>query len=438
DLASNALGSKILSFSDEWFADASNLLVPAAPIRRPGVFVHSGAWYDGWETRRHNSKLPTSNPTPSQLESEAADWVIVKLGVSSGRIRGVAIDTAFFDGNHAPEIAVLGTFSDDDDKIKADGYEGWETVLGKYECGPNRKQAWDLGELTKAYTHIKLLMYPDGGIARLRLYGLAVPVFPEAVDTVFELSAIGNGGRALSCSDQHFGTKDKILLPGRGKDMGDGWETKRTRGEHVDWVVIQLGTPGEIEKIMIDTANFRGNFPKEVQVFGTLRAGDAPAPGGTEEGVWTEVLSPQRAGPDKEHDYTKDILKNVDGKSYSHVKLVIIPDGGISRIRVWGKRTVLSLNTNLRIQSQTSLHRRPPLRQLHPTTHPSSPARRHRQPAKPLGSPRRRMRLGRYQRPQRSRSRALGRVWAHSQEYWATGWGLPYLFNEVGAFGGEV
>ena len=110
-------------------------------------------------------------------------------------------------------------------------------------------------------------MYPDGGIARFRLYGVAVPVFPESSDAVFELSATVMGGVATSCSDQHFGTKDNLLLPGRGKDMGDGWETKRTRGEHVDWTIVRLGAKGEIDHIVIDTAHFRGNFPQKVQVF---------------------------------------------------------------------------------------------------------------------------------------------------------------------------
>ncbi|TKA51327.1 Allantoicase [Cryomyces minteri] len=255
DLISKPLGSYILSFSDEWFAEASNLTTPIAPVRKPGVFTYAGAWYDGWETRRHNP--------------EPFDWVVFRLGAASGKVRGVEIDTAFFDGNHAPEIAVEGCFSDDDDAVKEKGFGGWETILDRQECGPSQRQAWLLSSETAAtYTHVRLCMFPDGGIARFRLYGTAVPVFPQSVDEVFDLAATINGGVAVRCSDQHFGTKDNLLLPGRGVNMGDGWETKRTRGEHVDWVIVRLGAPGEVEKIIIDTAHFRGNFPQKVQAFG--------------------------------------------------------------------------------------------------------------------------------------------------------------------------
>ncbi|KAF1963422.1 Allantoicase [Byssothecium circinans] len=324
DLISAPLGPKILSLSDEWFASATNLLTPTPPIRKPGVFTHAGAWYDGWETRRHN-------PAPF-------DFVVIRLGVASGRVAGVEIDTAFFNGNHAPEIGVEGFFAATEAEEKAlldAGFGGWETVLGTRECGPSRRHAWAVeeGVTEKAYTHVRLLMYPDGGIARFRLYGIAVPVFPRAVDAVFELSATVMGGVATACSDQHFGTKDNLLLPGRGVDMGDGWETKRTRGEHVDWVIVKLGAKGEIDHVVVDTAHFRGNFPQKVQVF----AGEFEGEPGCDDGGWVEVLAPQKSGPDKEHVY-KEELREVTGKAYTHAKLVIIPDGGVKRFRVFGKK----------------------------------------------------------------------------------------------------
>jgi len=325
DLVSKPLGSRVLSFSDEWFAAAENLITPTAPIRKPGVFVPTGAWYDGWETRRHNQ--------------EEFDWVVLRLGVASGKVLGVEIDTAHFNGNHAPEIAVEACFSDQDDEVKSKGFKGWETILAKQECGPSQRHGWLLPGITeKAYTHVRLLMYPDGGIARFRLYGVAVPVFPQNVDDVFDLAATVNGGRAISCSDQHFGTKDNLLLPGRGVDMGDGWETKRTRGVHVDWVVVKLGTKGHVQKILIDTAHFRGNFPQKVQVFaGDFAEGKDPA---HDDSAWVEVLAPAKTGPDVEHYYEGDQLVNVQGKAFTHAKLVIIPDGGVKRFRVFGKRAV--------------------------------------------------------------------------------------------------
>lgn len=219
--------------------------------------------------------------------------------------------------------------------MKKVGYEGWEPILGIQECGPSQRHGWLLEKITeKAFTHVRLLMYPDGGIARFRLYGVAVPVFPQSADEKFELSATVMGGVATSCSDQHFGTKDNLLLPGRGVDMGDGWETKRTRGMHVDWVIVRLGAKGVIDKVVIDTAHFRGNFPQKVQVF----AGDFEKDPGHEDGGWTEVLAPQKSGPDKEHEYGAGVLKEVQGKGYTHAKLVIIPDGGVKRFRVFGRR----------------------------------------------------------------------------------------------------
>lgn len=250
---------------------------------------------------------------------------------------GVEVDTAYFNGNHAPEIVVEGCFSANDEQVKGKGFNGWKEILSKKECGPSARHAWLLNEPTEdAYTHVRLLMIPDGGIARFRLYGTAVPVFPESVDEVFDLAATVNGGVAVSCSDQHFGTKDNLLLPGRGENMGDGWETKRTRGEHVDWTIVKLGAPGQIQKLVVDTAHFRGNFPQKVQIFGGNFTHDPTH----DDAEWTEVLEPQKTGPDKEHEYDNNALKNVVGKTFSYAKLVMIPDGGIKRFRVFGTRSI--------------------------------------------------------------------------------------------------
>ena len=325
-MVNKALGSRILSFSDEWFAAADNLTTPTPPVRKPGVFVFSGAWYDGWETRRHNT--------------EEFDWVVIRLGVASGRVKGVEVDTAHFNGNHAPEVAVQGVFVDDSREEEVKSAKFWDTdasvdtILPKQECGPSQRHGWLLPGLTeKAYTHVRLQMFPDGGIARFRLFGEVVPVLPLDVNESFDLAATVNGGVAVACSDQHFGTKDNLLLPGRGVDMGDGWETKRSRGEHVDWTIIKLGISGMIEKIVVDTAHFRGNFPQKVQVFAAPASETAPSGDGSE---WVEVLTPQKTGPDKEHEYTQELSK-VD-QPYGYVKLVIIPDGGVKRIRVFGRR----------------------------------------------------------------------------------------------------
>lgn len=253
-------------------------------------------------------------------------------------MKGVEIDTAFFNGNQAPEVAVQGCFvaGDEEDQIKSRDFGAWETILPKQECGPSQRHGWLLPRKTeRAYTHVRLQMFPDGGIARFRLYGDVVPVLPKDAAATFDLAATVNGGVAVRCSDQHFGTKDNLLLPGRGVDMGDGWETKRSRGQHIDWVIVKLGMPGSIEKVVVDTAHFRGNFPQKVQIFAAPAAEKAPEHG---DKAWTEILPAQKTGPDREHEYGEDLLAGVKGQKYGFVKLVIIPDGGVKRLRVFGKR----------------------------------------------------------------------------------------------------
>ncbi|KAH6678918.1 hypothetical protein F5X68DRAFT_270158 [Plectosphaerella plurivora] len=304
DLISGTLGGKILAFSDEWFAEAANLLTPTPPIRQPGKMVFTGAWYDGWETRRHNT--------------EPFDWVIVRLGVASGTVEGIEVDTAFFNGNHAPSISVEGCFSQDDaDVISWKGGRGkWETILGNEECGPSQRFGWKLKvPTTKQYTHVRLNMYPDGGIARFRLFGHAVPVFPDDKEAIFDLAAAQNGGVAVSCSDQHFGTKDNLLLPGRGKDMGDGWETARSRSPgHVDWAIIRLGAPGYVQKLIVKVEAISWEGSSE--------------PTADAEG-WKEIVAPSKCGPDQEHEFESGLKDAV----VTHVKIVIIPDGGVKRLR---------------------------------------------------------------------------------------------------------
>lgn len=323
DLVSATLGGKVLAFSDEWFAEATNLLTPTPPIRQPGKMVYSGAWYDGWETRRHNTA--------------PFDYVVIRLGTASGTVEGIEVDTAFFSGNHAPAISVEGCFSENDDEVVSwkGGRGQWETILGLQECGPSQRFGWKLDTPTKkAYTHVRLNMYPDGGIARFRLFGHAVPVFPEDKEAIFDLAAAVNGGVATSCSDQHFGTKDNLLLPGRGKDMGDGWETARSRGkDHVDWTIVRLGAPGLLTKVVIDTAFFRGNFPQKARLDGINWTGEGE-PSATSE--WVTLVAPSKCGPDQEHEFEVA----VEDKPYTHVKLVIIPDGGVKRLKVFGKRVV--------------------------------------------------------------------------------------------------
>ena len=325
DLASAALTSRVIAFSDEFFAEASNLINPRPPIHRPGVFVPSGAWYDGWETRRHNV--------------QPFDWAIIHLGVASGLVVGVEVDTAFFNGNEAPAISVDGCYvvgDGVDEQVTSQEFSHWQELLSVRPCGPNQRQAWKVDGKEKAITHARLRMWPDGGIARFRLYGHAVPVWPPHNEEV-ELSAAVMGGVAIKCSDQHFGRKDNLLLPGRGVDMGDGWETKRSRAVgHTDWVIVRLGAAGQVRRIVIDTAHFLGNFPQWVRVEGC--ATEAGQSVGEADSRWSEVLPVQKLGPGSEFEFGMEKLKEVGGKHFSHMKLTIIPDGGVKRFRVFGTK----------------------------------------------------------------------------------------------------
>lgn len=346
NVTSSALNAKVLSCSDDYFASASNLLTPGAPIRKAGFYVHTGAWFDGWESKRHNRA--------------EFDWVVIKLGVVA-KIQGVEVDTAYFNGNEAPAAGLDACYMTEEEErdsgVEKDSFAKWEEVLPKQPCGPSMRQAWKfVGSKVqeKEFTHLRLKMYPDGGIARLRVYAdvVAPPLVGVTSGTekpVEDLVSVLNAGVAIQCSDQHFGVKSNLLLPGRGKDMGDGWETARSRTPgHVDWVIIRLGLPARvIEKVVVDTKDFRGNYPRAVKVEG-FKIDDAKAALGAEEEPkhdsegWTEVV---RGAPeceaDKEHVFEGEGLAGglvLDGQRWTHVKMTIIPDGGVKRIRVFGKR----------------------------------------------------------------------------------------------------
>ncbi|KAJ0423771.1 allantoicase [Aspergillus carlsbadensis] len=341
NLASSALNSKVLACSNEYFAAASNLLTPTPPINRPGVFIHTGAWYDGWETRRHNP--------------EPYDWVVIKLGVASGAIQGVEVDTGFFTGNYGEKAELQATYAPGapDAEVADPNYKGWSTILPAQPLGPAQRRAWKFNNYDPAnrtpYTHVRLLQFPDGGISRLRLWGHAIPPAIEPSQQshgelpIEELSSALLGGLALSASDQHYTPCSNLLLPGRGKDMGDGWETARSRTPgHVDWAIIKLGLPGSVSKIVVDTKDFRGNFPRAVRVHGlvegSIKSDEVPS---QDHESWVELLSGDKpCAADTEHIFEGADLAagGEDTRTFTHVKLTLIPDGGVKRFRCGGRR----------------------------------------------------------------------------------------------------
>ena len=344
NLTSSLLNAVILSKSDDFFASADNLLTPTPPIHRPGVFVHTGAWYDGWETRRHN---------PGEF-----DWAVIKLGVGSGVVVGVEIDTAYFVGNYGEKVLIEGTCAPEhDEEVSSESYSGWKTILPIQPCGPSQRQAWKLSSPSDPITHVRVRMYPDGGFARVRLYGHAIPPpLPSPTSTTSdpsylpeeELSSALLGALVVSASNQHFTPASNLLLPGRGKNMGDGWETARSRERgHVDWAIVRLAMPARsVGRVVVDTKDFRGNFPRGVRVHGMDFGFDGkegeedPA---AEDGRWSELVGgEQPCRADEEHVFEGEMLVPLKGEKITHVKLTMVPDGGIKRFRVFGQRMVLN------------------------------------------------------------------------------------------------
>jgi allantoicase len=337
DLVSESTGGKIIVVSDEFFAKAENLLGVKPPVKYEKVFSETGAVYDGWETRRHN-------PDPT-------DWVVVKLGVPAGVVYGIEVDTAHFDGNHAPAVVVYGS-------SRSTGE--WEVLLPKQPCGPSQRHIWVLPNPSKEISYVKLEQIPDGGIARFKLYGRAVPVIPEDPAAVFDLAA---GGLVLKDSNGHYSRSANLLLPGRGRNMGDGWETRRSREPgHVDWAIVRLGVPGRIEEILVDTHFYRGNPPTYISVYGVVKSKEGNHEDSAEirDEEWVPIIDKTPVKKDVVHSFTiegpktnivgeKHFLHPLEGgcllnsavdKVYSHIRLVIHPDGGVMRLRAFGRREV--------------------------------------------------------------------------------------------------
>lgn len=317
ELLQEQLGGKCLSTTDEFFAECSNLVKPGRGITN-NEYTDRGKWMDGWESRRKR--------TPGH------DWAILQLGLS-GVIRGVDIDTNNFIGNY-PYYASLEAA----EVARGDSVDSaqWIQILPKVPLNATSQHLFRIDERFAAqrFTHVKLHIYPDGGVARLRIYGdVSIDWTKYTADEVVDLAAVENGGVAVYVSDEHFGKKSKINSPGRGINMGDGWETRRRRGPGNDWIIVRLGaTCKNLRKIEIDTAHYKGNFPDSASVEGIYleeSLGSHVALG------WKQLLPQSKLKADTQHYFeTKDFASS-ENVNVNHVRLNIFPDGGVGRIRVW-------------------------------------------------------------------------------------------------------
>ncbi len=307
------LGSRVVYATDEFFGAKERLIEPQDPVFIEGRFDDHGKWMDGWESRRKRS--------------EGYDYCIIHLGIP-GIVHGVDIDTSYFTGNNPPSASIDGCVSD---AMLPDENTAWQELLPAVDLQGDAHHFLAI-EHDNATTHLRFNIYPDGGVARLRVYGEVRPDWDQMdSNELIDLFAIEHGGRAILCSDQHFGTKHNLNLAGRGVNMGDGWETARRRTPGNDWVILRLGHPGHIEKVEIDTAHFKGNYPDRVELRAALVTDERDLE--SSSAAWAVLLPESKLDMDMQHFYT-DALQDVG--AVSHVRLNIFPDGGISRVRLYG------------------------------------------------------------------------------------------------------
>ncbi len=314
DLASRALGGSVTAANDELFAQRENLIRPEAPVFDPSEFGHKGKVYDGWETRRRRTAV---------RDPEAHDWAVVRLG-APGIIHGVVVDTAFFRGNYPPHVAVQATsvegYPDPEELLRAT----WVTVVAKSPARGDTANVYPVDDPHR-FTHVRLSIYPDGGVARFRVYGEPHPD-PRLLTGTIDLAALENGGDVIDCSNMFYSSPKQILQPGRAQIMGDGWENARRRDDHNDHVIVRLGARGLVRRIEVDTSYFVGNAAGWASLRGI--DGDPFAPADE----WTELVPKTRLQPDTRH-----FFRVGTGRPVSHVRLDVFPDGGLARLRVNGE-----------------------------------------------------------------------------------------------------
>jgi len=315
NLAQPRLGAEIVSCSDDFFAECSRMLSPDAPVFIEGKFDDNGKWMDGWESRRRRDG--------------GYDNAIVKLGLA-GEIKGVDIDTTHFTGNYPPEASLEACYSD----TAPDNKTNWTMLIPSTRLDGNSHHYFEISD-NECFTHVRLNIFPDGGVARLRIHGRVVSDL-TALDksATHNLAAVELGARAIACNDAHFGVVENLLNPGPGINMGDGWETRRRREPGNDWCIIELGQPGSVEQVIIDTAFFKGNYPDRCSIQAAMVEDGAANSIVTQSQSWSELLPPQKLEMDKVHEFSGELLAI---GPVSHIRINIFPDGGLSRVRIIGK-----------------------------------------------------------------------------------------------------
>tara|TARA_Y100001970_G_scaffold270603_1_gene364708 strand:+ start:194 stop:1186 length:993 start_codon:yes stop_codon:yes gene_type:complete len=315
DLAQSRLGSKIVFKTDEFFAPAKRIISPWPPVYKEGVFDKHGKWMDGWETRRKRSN--------------GHDFLILKFG-KPGLIKKIDIDTSYFSGNHPNQVSLQACISNK--KIPTKNTK-WVTIVKKSKTKANSHHFFDIKN-QNYFTHVKLNIFPDGGVARLRIYG-KMKIKNKIEKKIQNLTSILNGSVPIACNNEHFGRAENILAPGIGKNMGDGWETRRSRGKNFDWIIIKCSSPGVFNKIQLDTHHFKGNYPDKCSIQASYITKKTSEKNIVKKSKrWPYILDKVKLFAHKKHNFKNKKMKN---KKVNYIRINIFPDGGISRIRVFGK-----------------------------------------------------------------------------------------------------
>jgi len=320
DLASARIGGTAVLANDEFFAEKENLLQPGRGVFIPDKYTDRGKWMDGWESRRRR--------TPGH------DWCVVQLGLR-GIIKQVDIDTNHFLGNHPPfaSLDAVSTSNEFPSEVHAVEGLGWTSILAQSPLHPGSQNLFAITS-EPTWTHVRLNIIPDGGVARLRVYGIVVPDWSKLKPgELVDLAAVENGGVPLACSDMFFSSMNNLIMPGRSENMGDGWETKRRRGPGYDWIILKLGLPGIIRKVEVDTNHFKGNYPDMCSIEGCTAPGVSTDELSSSNIRWRELLPKTKLEAHTRHFFDRK-LSSI-GES-THIRLNIFPDGGVSRLRAWG------------------------------------------------------------------------------------------------------
>ncbi len=330
DLASLRLGGSVIASSDDFFAEKENLLLAHPAVWKEHEYTDKGKWMDGWESRRKRTPGYTSGPGTTWN-----DWAIVRLGVP-GIVRGVDVDTSFFRGNYPESCSIEACAAPIDAPLDVltDEATEWVEILPRKTLEGNSHNRFPV-DCPFAFTHVRLRIYPDGGVARLRVHGDVAPDWRRIGHArgEIDLAAAQHGGDVLLASDMFFGERRNLVMPGRAVNMSDGWETRRRRGPGSDWAIVRLGASGTVSRIEIDTNHFKGNFPDTCKLEACLAVGASGEELSRPDAPWRELLGTVKLQAHTRHYYESELAHL---GPVSHVRVNVYPDGGISRLRVHG------------------------------------------------------------------------------------------------------